>query len=734
MAKRTPERETRRKPPHPDARIYVDGVECRLSRPLTRGWELVSTGAEPRYFPLTHAEYEDTERVTVVYRSYAGNDSPFPKIVRREIFIKGQWLQRLDEHVEKGGARSDAALKAFAEKNLPDVRKALEAWHKAANYDHGASKRRSSSKPRFLSTNPDEAPELLPSWRHLRRMYAKYVQEKKNILGQRNRTENMNAGGSRVSEVVQEIIEAVAAEIAGEAGRSIQTVTTKARARVVKYNEGLPEHLHEQPPCWKTVANEVSRLPFGMKYGGRKGLARLRMKVGPFGEGRHYRRVGERGEQDCWNIPLFLQLKKAGVLSEIPGNIIAELTEKAERINVSVLVDKASGYVCGMAWGLAESAELTTSVLYMALRDKTQIAKHAGCRKGWSGPIGWDEIATDGGPGFYADLYQTTAIHMGGHTFAAAGLPHLRGLIESVFSTIHKGFIADQVARAFENIVAKGEYEPEKRAVLTLAQFLQIMIRYIVDVYHNTPRDHGLRASPQSEFDGWALENDVKEAPSEEELRVWFGFPIDRQLGSHGVQFMHIRYDSPWLINHRINNDVHQVEVRVNLEDLGAISVLIDDQWLTVPARDSAFRGVSLEDWKQILQDLRRRFSAEYAIDFRTYVGPALLDIEKVNRDAERAMKLVDVVWDKERLEKAEESLRIRVVYDDDPKKYARAPALGDGSIGRSFARPAQRPTLTTSSSEPTSPPASDEIPPTTHTPRRASAPRTQRRRLTFKE
>lgn len=717
---------------HTADRVYVDGVEFRVIGEIRDGvWELASTEAKPRYFPVNREDLRNSDRFHVVPRVFGAKDGPFPKSVRRQLFIKAWWMSRVEDWLKKGGSKSDESLEKLIEGKLGDIEVAVRIWEKEAAYDHSKDRHDPTDRPRFLSPR---SPALAPSPRHLRRMFAEYKREKDTVLALRNRTENMNRGGRQVSPYVRSVIEQEANRVASEGKPTISKVERYVRAIIVAHNKGRPEELHEQPPCWTTVNQAVCDLPVGMVFAGRNGSRALHYKIGPFHEARLVRRVGERWEQDCWNIPLFLWLKRAKVISEVPGEILTELVEQAERIHVSVVVDKASGFIPGIKFGMAESVALTTATLHMALSDKSALAAQVGCSSDWPGPTGCDELFTDGGPGFFGNGYQYVALCMGGHQYAAAGLPHLRGLIESIFSTLHKGFISDQVARAFENVVAKGDYEAQKRAVLTLEQFMNIMIRYVVDIYHHMTRDHGLRGSPYDEFNGRAIDSDAKQAPFKEELRAWFGISTDRMLGPHGVRFMHISYDSPYLINHRLwlesrGQENEKVEIRVDPDDLGEISVLLDGQWLTVPAKDRAFSGVPLSEWTQLLDDLRRRFKAAFEISFREHIGPALIAIARVSRAAEKAMGLEDVEWTPERLEKEEKRLKIRIVYDNDPARYSRPPTIGSGALGKTFKRKSAQPLPATPS--PDAPPSQDVAP---ETPPPNTPPTVTRRRITFRE
>ncbi|RYG78706.1 MAG: hypothetical protein EON59_16930, partial [Alphaproteobacteria bacterium] len=358
--------------------------------------------------------------------------------------------------------------------------------------------------------------------------------------------------------------------------------------------------LAEKGPCERTIASRIADLPEAQKLLARKGPARVSKMFGPFHEGPEYHRVGERVEIDTWNIPIMVLLEQAGVLAEVPSDVVTDLMIVARRIYVTVVADKATGYILGMAFGLSESSDLATSAFRMALSDKSGYVAWANCSADWSGCTGIEEGVSDAGPAHTGNRYQSAIYSACGSVqYAASGLPHLRGLIESLFSTLHKGFITKFFARAFENVVAKGDYDPQERAVLRAEAFLRLMVLYVVDVYHNLPRDGGLRQSPRQEY--LKLAHGSKKPPNPDELRAWFGVTHDAELGAHGVRFMHVEYDNDWLLQHRLYRGLEEVEFVVDEEDLGAISVLLDGDYITVHAKDREFRGVPLREWVGLL-------------------------------------------------------------------------------------------------------------------------------------
>lgn len=715
----------------PYATITIDGVAYRELRPTTSGSELEAVGPGREKLFLSHKDLRrgEEERSIVVTRSNREHPSlqSLSLKARRDIFIKTWWLTRVAAALRSRelAGTGDVELGKFMSKRMDDIRKAVEIWEKDAGYDHSVDRRRKQRKPNVGSERVVAEPVLTP--RSIRGLLPKFLQHNESPFSVRKPIERCRSGGKRLDDRVLEIVREEVAKYAGEANPNVAGLHRLVAAKIVIENKDLPPELRMSIPAWGTLNRVKDDMPEGRKIGARKGPRAVNNALGPFGEGPVYYRAGERSEMDCWNIPIFVLLKKAKVIGEVPKNIADALVEHASRIHLAAVVDKSSGYFTGMRFGLSESAELTTAALKMSLVDKTRYSNWAGCEQKWNLFTGTEELTTDAGPGFYADRFVSAAIPAtSSHVYAASGLPHLRGLIESVFSTLHKGFIAKMIARAFENVVSKGDYKPAERAVLTLEEFLILLVRYVVDVYHNMPRNGGLRASPHREFLANAASMETKAPATPDEIRVWFGFEATRKLGPMGIRFMHIHYDSDWLVKYRNHYGLATVQIRVDEDDIGTISVLLGDDWLPVPARDTEFQGIALDDWTNLIADLRLRFGAQAEIDFERYVAPALIEIERANRAAEKRLELQEVFWSEERFNAFEDTNRINFVNRKRPEAGKPAPSFGDGTIGRRFER------TTTTVSQPVVPATPDAVDSPPNVPPSNNAPR--RRRLKYRD
>ncbi|WP_255731578.1 hypothetical protein [Phaeobacter sp. B1627] len=101
-------------------------------------------------------------------------------------------------------------------------------------------------------------------------------------------------------------------------------------------------------------------------------------------------------------------------------------------------------------------------------------------------------ILFDGGSAFKSMRFRMAAEDLGVMwEMAMNGVPENRGTIERAFGSLRSDFAPRLSGHTFSSIMEKGDADPEKRAALTLDDFTFALLRWVIDIYHNTPH-HGL--------------------------------------------------------------------------------------------------------------------------------------------------------------------------------------------------------------------------------------------------
>ncbi len=123
----------------------------------------------------------------------------------------------------------------------------------------------------------------------------------------------------------------------------------------------------------------------------------------------------------------------------------------------------------------------------MATRDKPDLASAVGAQCDWR-RFPFEPIESDTGSAFRAGatLRALNASHAT-YSYPTVGEPHFRGVMERVFGTISNRAMPYVPGRTFPSPPERGDYPTEKTAILTDDQLALFFVRYVVDVYHQTP-------------------------------------------------------------------------------------------------------------------------------------------------------------------------------------------------------------------------------------------------------
>lgn len=378
-------------------------------------------------------------------------------------------------------------------------------------------------------------------------------------------------------------------------------------------------------PSRNTFERAIGKLdPFEV-LAAREGEAVARRKLYAVRDRVDVTRPLQRVEMDEQMIPLQAMLVERGKWDTLPEKLKAGITH--DRLWCSKIIDCWSRVVLGFVLTRAPSADSALATLRMAMEDKTALASAMGCISPWD-MFGLPElIVTDSGSNFRSKKFRAAVLDLGSSIMIApAGLPQMRGMVERSFRTDTDRFYSKFPGRSFKDVVEKGEYDSEANITVTVMELAKLMFRYFVDVYHNTPHA-GLGGNTPANM--WRTGVDrfgVLPPPPRDVMRHIFCTVVECRVGNRGVRIAGVFYQSKALQKARRSIRDKYVLVRVDTEDLGAVSVKTDEGWITVPCSTTGFDGVSLFHWQQTQSDLRRRYASVAALS-EDIVNQALLDM-----------------------------------------------------------------------------------------------------------
>lgn len=367
-------------------------------------------------------------------------------------------------------------------------------------------------------------------------------------------------------------------------------------------------------------------------YAKRYGTEAANRKFTLYEAGPDVERPLERVEMDENRLDVISLLTLTGIWDHLPP----ERRERLEQNRRWLYIAKDCATKCILSMRLAETQNSDDAI--RALRDifvdKTEIAKAAGCESPWHHHGGIGTLVTDQGSAFVSDDFQGTVSSLGvtAH-LPPAGIPWLRGNIESFFRTLGHQLMPLLAGRTFFDTVERGDYPSEQLACLCDDDLITILLTFIVDIYHNQPHGSLKGETPNAAWARLVAEHGTPPVPDGLALRKAFGRPMMRKLRGDGVLFSGLSYNCEALREAFLHAPVRDVEIRADLRDLGWIAVKVGANWYPAVANQSGFEGVSHDEFIEATRSLRLRLRNGAALDL-PLLRRAIGRITEINRRA----------------------------------------------------------------------------------------------------
>lgn len=391
----------------------------------------------------------------------------------------------------------------------------------------------------------------------------------------------------------------------------------------------------------------------------RLGLEAARRRHSPVGQGLDLTRPLQRVEMDEWRIDLVSVMATTGLL-----DLLSE--EDRERLGLDKSKDRwwltvamccTSRCILGLRLSRQLSAQSAIETLHMAVRDKGAWADAVGALSPWDMHGLPELVVMDCGRAFKSHAFHAAMHDLGVRAeHAIAGMPQLRARIERLFGTISINLLPRLSGRTFSNVIDRGDYDSGARAALTVDELVFALIRWVVDIYHNSPHESLRGQSPAERWRDLVEKWGVTPPPDMRTRRLVFGTRMERVVGRNGIEVLGVRYHSDELARWALHSRERRVALRWYAEDIGAIEVEIDKQWWSVPAAVKGFQGVHAQHWLASARRLRATRQKQKVFDQRI-VFEAIRAIEDANSAAMRRVGLVVDDWSEQRLAAEEDRL-----------------------------------------------------------------------------
>ncbi|WDQ98424.1 hypothetical protein PSC71_14530 [Devosia sp. J2-20] len=230
--------------------------------------------------------------------------------------------------------------------------------------------------------------------------------------------------------------------------------------------------------------------------------------------------------------------------------------------------------------------------------------------------------------------------------------------------------------KTFSDIIKRGDYDSEGNASLTVDELAWILVTWVVDIYHQTEHEGLGGLTPAQAWTNAEDKFGIRPWRDSHGRRTAFGVRLERAVTPQGVEVLgnYYRDDSPEglrLLRKMRNTDL--ATVMVDVANLGAISIVIDEIAYALPARDKTLEGTRAVDWIETTKVLRQQYAANSIVP-RSIAYRALgRIIEKNDAAAERAT-VVSTVYSTTDLDYFEQGLFKRIRYADPVPNEASLP------------------------------------------------------------
>lgn len=448
-------------------------------------------------------------------------------------------------------------------------------------------------------------------------------------------------------------------------------------------------------PSRETVRRAIRALdPYQVEFA-RKGEAAARKKFRPVLNGISVTRALERVEIDEWTVDVITFMQSTGMYELLSDDEKRSLglyisgdehldgkkkRKKTGRWTLTAAICCATRCIVGMVLSRNPGAEAAVQLLQMITTNKGTWSDAVGALTSWDMNGTPELIVFDGGAAFKSQRFRMAASDLGiMWEMAMNGVPENRGTIERVFGTFACDFAPRMSGHTFSSIIEKGDADPEARAALTLDDFTFALIRWVTDIYHNTPHRGLDGETPIKAWRRLTQEYGVSPSPDMEMMRLCFGQEREYQLDKTGITILGVRYQAEHLQTYMRRKDPRMVDVRWHPKDIGAIFVRLGKEWFEVPALDSSLGGIAAQTWLTAVRHTRSANPTSNRLD-NVAVREAIKAIDDRNEQAKLGSSLNLEDWSIERMERAERDLLAGIVFFD-----RKEPTQQKGVLGRNI-------------------------------------------------
>lgn len=309
---------------------------------------------------------------------------------------------------------------------------------------------------------------------------------------------------------------------------------------------------------------------------------------------------------------------------------------------LTVVIDRESRVVMGyLLHLLAPSLESVLRVIETAIRPKERIlAKYPSLTGSWpchGFPL---RIVPDNAAEFHAKNLMQGFAELGIEVlFPPSRSPKHKGAVERFFRTLAEDLIHTLPGTTFSNIDERGDYLSTELACLTLPELEKVLLKWIVEIYHNKPHRSLRGKAPIEHWKALQSTRNLHLPADLDDLEAVLSVRAERECFHYGVEISGIKYNSEELQRiYRKSINSCRIEVRYR-DELGYVWVKDqeDEVFIKVPAIDSRYIGMSRDLYQEARKKVKKNGSHKESFE---KLNSVYQEIRKSAEDAKKSQKM----------------------------------------------------------------------------------------------
>jgi putative transposase len=453
-----------------------------------------------------------------------------------------------------------------------------------------------------------KSPKLAPGCATVYLWKRSFLKAKGDIRALVNDTRSKGNRETRYPSAVIELCEqAISSKYLNRVRNSIKTTLEDALLRVKRENELRPPCDALPFPTRRLITRMIANIPAFDKHSARYGHDAA---VKEFRSVHGYSSVQaplERAEIDHTLLDLMVVDDQSGL--------------PLGRPSVTACIDSYTRCILGIYIGFnPPSYQSVAACLKDCFLPKVNLKQdYPGIVNEWPAYGVMRNLVVAGGLEFYSQSLEQVCLSLNINWIAAPRrTAWFKGKIERFLGTMNRAVAHGVPGTTFSDIFEKGDYNPAKHAVITLATLRKVVRMWIADVYHQQVH-RSLQTTPSKMWTSSIRPEDIRLPDETTQLDVVMGRVESRTLTHKGVEFEGLFYNSPELTELRRKEGSNlAVEIRINESDIGSIYVLSPktSKAYSVPALDQDHAaGISLWQHKVIKNYQRQHSDADRGVD-----------------------------------------------------------------------------------------------------------------------